>query len=202
MQHVSHIILIGMMALFMVGCAHYPLGMSEAEWNRLSPAQKLEARKEQAALDQQRALEREKLRLEREALEVERARKQRERDLAEGMIHRFGPVCFGGSRCPDRDRKGYVYSLGKLAYVDKVVFTAHDNIGNKHGPTIDIRADDKLVAEDVDIKRNGSTRTIFVGKVARNIVVSIHSDDEVEIEEMKVFGQYLDTGEAQILIIQ
>lgn len=184
----------------MAGCAHYPLNMSEAEWNRLTPEQQLEARKEQAALDQQRALEREKLRQEQEAREAEQARLQIQRDIADGMIRQFDSVCIGGSRCPDGDEKSHIYSLGQFSFVDKIVFTAHDNVGNKHGATIAIYADRQLVADNIDIKRQGSEHTIFVGAIARNVIVRIRNDDEVYIEKLKVFGELLDSGRTRILM--
>ncbi|PXX95922.1 hypothetical protein [Halomonas sp. LBP4] len=47
------------LALAMAGCAgKYPLGMDEAEWLALPAEEQLEARKQQAALDQARALQR------------------------------------------------------------------------------------------------------------------------------------------------
>lgn len=194
-------LLIGIL-LTLTACAHYPLGMSEDEWNRLSTEQQLDARKEQAALDQQRALEREKARQEKEAREAELARLQEERDIADGMVAQFGTVCIGGSRCPNGDTKMHIYSLNQFVFVDKIVLTAHDNIGRKHGATISIHADDTLVADHVDIPRSPTSQVFFVGTVARNIVVRIQNDDEAEITRLKVFGQPVDTRSTRIIIRQ
>lgn len=195
-RYISHITLCLM--LLLGACAHYPLNMSETEWNRLTPEQQLEARKQQAAMDKERAIEREKARLAREARQVEEARIQRERDVRDGMVHQFGAVCIGGSRCPDSEKKQHIYSLHRFAFVDKIEFAAHDNIGNKHGATIAVQADDCLIEKSIDIKRAGSVHTIFVGKVARNILVTIQNDDEVMLEYLKVFGTPLDARTAGI----
>lgn len=197
-----HFILLCLTALlvFMTACAHYPLGMSEAEWNRLSSEQQLEARREQAALDQQQALERERKRQEQSAREAEEARRQEERDIAQGMIRRFGPVCIGGSRCPEGRHKEHIYTLNQFVMVDKVVFTANDNVGNKHDATVALYADNTLVADNLDIKRNGDTHTIFVGRVARNLIVRIRRDDEVVIKTLKVFGEPLNAKDARIIL--
>lgn len=56
-------------------CATYPLGMSEDEWNRLSPQQQIDARERQARLDQ---AERER-RAEAARLRAEQERKAQER---------------------------------------------------------------------------------------------------------------------------
>ncbi len=202
MQILTRLIILALLATTLVACAHFPLGMSEAEWNRLSTEQQLDARKEQAALDQERALAREKARQEREAREAEQERLQYERDVARGMIAQFDEVCMGGSRCPDRDKKMHIYSLREFAYVDKVELTAHDNVGNKHGATLALYADNQLIVENLDIKRNGSTQTIFVGAVARNILLKVRNDDEVKVQQLKVFGQSLASGTTQIIVRQ
>lgn len=202
MQTMTRLIILLVLGLLLVGCARYPLGMTEDEWNRLSTEQQLEARKEQAKLDQERAITREKARLEREAREAEQARLQEERDIANGMIATFGEVCLGGSRCPDRDKRMHIFSLREFAYVDKIELTAHDNVGNKHGGSLDLYADNQPIAENIDIKRNSSTQTLFVGAVARNIVFRVHNDDEIKIQRLKVFGQPLNGGETRIIIRQ
>lgn len=78
----SSLLCFGMvMSLLLAGCmTHYPLGMSEAEWNRLTPEQQLDARERQQRLSadaaQRRAeaqrLQQEQARQEAEALEQRR----------------------------------------------------------------------------------------------------------------------------------
>jgi len=202
MQRHTHFIttcLLGLL-LLVAACAHYPLNMSEAEWNRLNPEQQLEARKQQATIDQERAELRAQERREEEARRAEQERLQYEHDVAEGMIRQYSTACIGGSRCPDGNNKSHIFSLQQFAFVDKIMFTAHDNIGNKHGATIAIYADQQLIADNMDIKRQGHTHTVFVGAVARNIIVKIRNDDEVQIENFKVFGELLDSGNTRFLI--
>lgn len=186
--------------LFITGCAHYPLDMSEAEWNRLSPAQQLEARKEQAILDEERAARQEATRLEREKREAEERQRQLETDIANGLVRQFSVICIGGSKCPGGEVKSHIFSLGQFAFVDKITFDAHDGIGRKHGATIAIYADNHLVVDNMDIKRNRHSHEIFVGAVARNFIFKVRNDDEVQIDNLKVFGQLLDTDNTRILI--
>lgn len=186
--------------LFVVGCARYPLGMSEAEWQQLTPQQQLEARQQQSLLDEKRAARNEAARLERERIAAEERRIQYEKDVANGMIRQFSPFCMGGSKCPGDDPQVKIFNLGGFVYVDKVVFRAKDNIGKKHNAVIAIYADNQLVVGNLDIKRRGSDHELFVGTMARNIIFKIVDDDEVKVEGLKVYGQYLDADGARILI--
>ncbi len=138
--------------------------------------------------------------MEQAAQEAEQERLEEEQEINAGMIARFDEICIGGSRCPDRDKKEHIYSLRQFVYVDKIVFTAHDNIGKKHNATIDIFADRIPVAENVDIKRHGSEQTIFVGEITRNIVIRIHNNDEVVIQRLKVFGSPFNIDKPKIII--
>lgn len=47
--------MVAVMLGWLGGCATYPLGMGKAEWEDLTPEQRLEARQEQASLDRARA---------------------------------------------------------------------------------------------------------------------------------------------------
>ena len=202
MQKIFTILIPCLLAALMLltGCAHYPLNMTEEEWVRLTPGQQLDARERQAKIDKAHALEMEKMRLKEEAKMAEQARLEEEQDIEAGMIARFGDICMGGSRCPDKDKKEHIYSLRQFVYVDKIVFTAHDNVGKKHNATIDIFADRLPVAEDLDIKQRGGEQTIFVGEITRNIIFRIHNDDEVKISEVKVFGSPFRMDDPKIII--
>lgn len=76
-------------ALLLTGCmTSYPLGMSEDEWERLSPQQQLDARERQAELDQrerERRAEAARIAAEEERRERER-REQRLRNAQPGEI--------------------------------------------------------------------------------------------------------------------
>jgi len=77
-----------MTTLALSGCTIYPLNMSEAEWQRLTTAQQLEARKQQAEIDQverQRQAEMARLAAEREQRE-EALRRERLRNAAPGEV--------------------------------------------------------------------------------------------------------------------
>ena len=204
MQRFTTILIPCFLAILMLitGCAHFPLNMTEEEWERLTPQQQMDARERQAKLDQERALQREKLRLEQEAKEAEQARLEEQQDIDAGMIARFGEICIGGSRCPDSDKKEHIYSLRQFVYVDKIVFSAHDNIGNKHNGTIDIFADRIPIAENVDIKRTGGEQTLFIGEITRNIIFKIRNDDEVKIRQLKIFGSPLKLDNPKFIITQ
>lgn len=202
MQRHTHFILpclLGIL-LLLAACATHPLNISDTEWERLTPEQQLSARKQQAVIDQENAIRRANERKELEARKLEQARLQQERDIADGMIRQYSTICIGGERCPSGSKSTHIYGLNQFAFVDKVVFTAHDNIGNKHNATIAIYADRQLVADNIDIKRHGSTQTVFIGAIARNIIVQIRNDDEVKIEDFKVFGEELDSGDVHILL--
>ncbi len=87
LQPLSKMLLPILLVLILAGCSRYPMGMSEDEWEHLSPEQKLEMRRQQAELrarEQQERLraETEKTRI---AAELEKARLQTWRELASGM---------------------------------------------------------------------------------------------------------------------
>ncbi|WP_210772242.1 hypothetical protein [Pseudodesulfovibrio sp. zrk46] len=198
---IARIIPVFMVALLLAGCAHYPLNMTEEEWTRLSPQQQMDARERQARLDQERAIEMEKVRLEQARKEAEQTRLEEQQEIEAGMIAKYTGVCIGGSRCPGGEKE-HIYSLGQFAYVDKIVFKAHDNIGKKHNATVDIFADRIPVAENVDIKQHGSDHTFFVGEITRNIIVKVHNDDEVKITELRIYGSPLKLDKPRIIIKQ
>jgi len=177
--------------LIVAGCAFYPLGMSEAEWNRLTPQQQLEARTKQAELDHERALLREKQRAEQEAQEREQARIQYEQDIARGMIARFSDTCLGGNKCSGSNVWERVFSLRQPTFVNSVTIEAHDNIGMKTGGVIAVYADNRLVADNVDIERKGSAYNLCIGRVVRDFTIRARTDDEVMITALKVFGKPL-----------
>jgi len=181
--------------LLLLGCATHPLGMSDEEWNQLTPEQKLEARKQ----DEQNRLEREKLRQE------ERQRKeeeQRARDIADGMILEFSPdapYCIGGDRCPRGSFPEIILSLKQYADVDKILFYADDNIGRKHEGKVTVLADGVPVARNIDIDRHGTWYQVLVARPARNITLRAVGDDEVSVRIVKVYGSWIRNGRRVIV---
>lgn len=166
--------------------AMYPLGMTEQEWNRLSPVQQLEAREKQAELDAQR-------RRERIAQQERKEREERQRRQAmlddPNLLDFREDFCFGGEKCPDGNREsGHVLYLGGRAYVDSVEFEADDMIGHRTGGRVAVYADRHLVADNLDILRRGSHYRVRVGRICRNIILRAETDDEVRVHWIAVYG--------------
>ncbi|OIQ50889.1 hypothetical protein BerOc1_02831 [Pseudodesulfovibrio hydrargyri] len=183
--------------LLLAACATHPLGMSDEEWDRLTPEQRLEARRQ----DERNELERRRLRLEEER---QREQAQEQRDVAEGMILSFRPeraYCMGGDKCGRDSFDELILSLQRMAAVDRVLFFADDNIGTKHDGLVSVYADDVLVARDIDVKRNGKWHQVLVGRPARNITLRAQGDDEVSVYQVKVYGSWLQDG-ADYLIVR
>lgn len=66
-----------LMTLCLMGCApQFPLGMQQAEWQALSPEQKLQAREAQAVLDEKEAERRRRERAEAEKMAAEQRRRR------------------------------------------------------------------------------------------------------------------------------
>lgn len=95
-------------ALLLTACATtYPLGMSEDEWNRLNPAQQLDARQKQAAIDQ---AERER-RAHAARLAAEEERRQQELHQARLRNAQPGEIV----QCVLEDAEGYFGSEWRAA---------------------------------------------------------------------------------------
>lgn len=87
------LLLIGGVALLLAACGPvYPLGMSEAQWQQLTPEQQMQASYKQSEIDKERALQRQIAEAERKRREErERAREeQRIRDLYRD--HAYGTI--------------------------------------------------------------------------------------------------------------
>jgi hypothetical protein len=68
-----------LIAVVLVGCQSYPMGLSEAQWNALSPEQQAEYTRQQTQINEQRRREREAAEQARQAEEAARAREERAR---------------------------------------------------------------------------------------------------------------------------
>lgn len=191
-----------LLVLLLAGCATHPLGMTDTEWASLTPRQQLEASREQAHIDNERRLKQMEIDLKREELRHKQERLELETDVANGMIARRTEICIGGPKCPGSEETSFILPIGQFAYVDKVVFQAHDRIGRRHGAKVDIYADRQKVADSIDIKKDGTRHEVFVGMIARNIVIKETEDDEVRFKFIKVFGEKLDASQMNVTIIK
>lgn len=183
--------------LFLAACATHPLGMSDEEWDRLTPEQRLEARKQ----DEQNQLERQKMRREEER---RREEDQLKRDAANGMIVFFNPerpYCIGGDKWYRESFDELILSMRRMAEVDRVLFYADDNIGSRHEGKLSVYADNVCVARDIDVKKRGKWHQVLVGRPARNITLRGQTGDEINIHQVKIFGGWVE-GNANYLILR
>ncbi len=189
--------------LLLMACTRNPLGMSDAEWQALTPQQQMDAREKQAAIDiEQERLDNEQ-RIRMAQIAAAEREKQRRQDIAAGMIAEITPeqpLCIGGSRCGGGESR-IILPLRTLASVDYIRFLADDRVGNKHDGVALIYADEQL-AERVDIKKHKQWHEAFIGKVARNIIIRPETDDELRIYHIKIYGQAMDSGNVQYHIIK
>lgn len=87
------------LALLIAACARYPLGMTEAEWQRLTPQQQYDARLQQADIDRQEAAAR-AAEAEARRLAEQRRRAEEERLFASRYRHPFACELTGDANFP------------------------------------------------------------------------------------------------------
>jgi hypothetical protein len=183
-------------SLFLLGCSMHPLGISDEEWNQLTPEQKLEAHKQEEA----NRLERMRLRQEEEKRrQQEQKRREKlelEQDLAAGMLMQYHPEVVRVIGGKDNDFQELILSLQRPAYVDKVVFHADDLIGRHHEGKLAVYADGVLIKDRIDIKKRGKWHQVLVARLARNISFRA-VDDEVHVNRVKVYGSWVSQGDRQ-----
>lgn len=81
-----------LIAVVLIGCQSYPMGLSEAQWNALSPEQQADYTRQQSQLNEQRRREREAAEQARQAEEAARAREERARVQLAYARARYGDV--------------------------------------------------------------------------------------------------------------
>ena len=81
-----------LIAVVLVGCQSYPMGLSEAQWNALSPEQQADYTRQQTQINEQRRREREAAEQARQAEEAARAREERARIQIAYARARYGDV--------------------------------------------------------------------------------------------------------------
>jgi hypothetical protein len=85
---VYRIVLAVLAGLLIAACARYPLGMTEAEWQRLTPQQQFEARQQQAEIDRREAAAR-AAEAEARRIAQERLRLLEEQQFAQAYRHPY-----------------------------------------------------------------------------------------------------------------
>lgn len=88
----KHLVLPALLAALLVGCQSYPMGLSEAQWNALSPQQQADYTRQQALLNEQRQREREAAEQARQAEEAARVAAERQRVQYAHARARYGDV--------------------------------------------------------------------------------------------------------------
>ncbi|MEN9573130.1 MAG: hypothetical protein RL514_985 [Verrucomicrobiota bacterium] len=78
--------------LVIVGCKSYPMGLSEAQWQALSPAEQADYQRQQTQLNDQRRAQREAAEQARQAEETARAQEERARVQLAYARARYGDV--------------------------------------------------------------------------------------------------------------
>lgn len=87
-----HLIFLPLLAVLLAGCHTYPMGLSETQWNALSPEQQAEYARQQAQINEQRRREREAAEQARLAEEAARAAEERQRVQHAYARARYGDV--------------------------------------------------------------------------------------------------------------
>lgn len=88
----KRIFLLPLLAVLLLGCQTYPMGLSEAQWNALSPAEQADYQRQQAALNEQRRVQREAEEELRRAKEAAAAEQERMRTREAYARARYGDV--------------------------------------------------------------------------------------------------------------
>ena len=88
----KRIFLLPLLAVLLLGCQTYPMGLSEAQWNALSPAEQADYQRQQAALNEQRRVQREAEEELRRAKEAAAAEQERMRTREAYARARHGDV--------------------------------------------------------------------------------------------------------------
>jgi hypothetical protein len=86
------VVLLVLVAALGVGCQSFPMGLSEAQWNALSPEQQADYTRRQTELNEQRRREREAAEQARQAEEAAKAREERARIQLAYARARYGDV--------------------------------------------------------------------------------------------------------------
>lgn len=86
------LLLLPLLAALLAGCQTYPMGLSETQWNALSPEQQADYTRQQAQINEQRRREREAAEQARLAEEAARAAEERQRVQHAYTRARYGDI--------------------------------------------------------------------------------------------------------------
>ncbi|MCH8502569.1 MAG: hypothetical protein LAT77_11750 [Aliidiomarina sp.] len=148
--------LIVMMTALLWACSSNPLGMSDDEWDALTPEQKLEARQEQARLEQRR----------RELASIEeRARQEQEHKERELLQQRLATARYGEIvQCMMPDPLGHLSSGWRqaepLAFTAVIGFEVPVTVERKDRPTQTITGEASFDGQTLRICRHGECARI------------------------------------------
>ena len=93
--------------------------------------------------------------------------------------------CIGGDECGGRRARIRIPLHGYP--VESVRFYARDDVGSKAGGELRIRIDDQILADYLDIKREGRNHTIDGNGVAGDyLIIETAEDDEVVVKDIRV----------------
>ena len=110
-----------------------------------------------------------------------------DREHHRGGDHVYGDEggCIGGAECGGRRARIEIPLRDRR--VRNIRFFAHDNVGTRAGGRLRIRVDDRIIADDVDISRDGSELT-FEGRGLRGdyLIIEPAADDEVVVRDIRV----------------
>ena len=95
--------------------------------------------------------------------------------------------CIGGNQCGGK-RNQLIIPLKESVLVERIEFYADDNVGSSANARVSVFADDELIAEDIDIRKEGKRHVIEVDRHVRQIRIKPANDDETNIHEVKVYG--------------
>ena len=93
--------------------------------------------------------------------------------------------CIGGAQCRQNGRR-ITIALENLP-VAGVRFFAHDNIGQRADGKLSVRIDGNIIANYIDIQRNGRVHEFNVDRVRGDrLIIQTETDDEVEVRDIEV----------------
>ncbi len=171
--------------LIMSACSFHPLGIPDEEWEQMTIEQRHDAYMKQQELTRKRLeLEKQRNELENQRLAIERQRVDRE-ECSDEILFLDGGI-IGGETMLHRQR--LVISLGRLVWVDRIDFYAHDNINHYCNGRLNIKVDHFPIALNLDIKKRGRRYSYSIGRQCRKIVFETASMDEVSISNIEIFG--------------
>lgn len=98
--------------------------------------------------------------------------------------------CIGGWACPGYRRhnnQNFSIDLEHGVYLKEIKFYAHDRVGFKHRARINIYVDNRLVAENIDIKKTGYNHFVKIDNAFGRYITFESPYDEAVVQNITVF---------------